>query len=57
MCPYAASSTLSGKNENVLPIETQLETLLFVLNYLNRTCSFHFKCVSMKIFCNEAFVV
>ena len=24
---------------------------------LNRTCSFHFKCVSIKRFCNEAFVV
>ena len=29
-------------NQNLLSIEKQLETLLFVLYYLNRTCSFHF---------------
>ena len=37
-------------------LETQLETLLFVPYYLNRTCSLHFKCVSCKSFWNEAFV-
>ena len=29
-------------NQNLLSIEKQLETLLFVLYYLNGTCSFHF---------------
>ena len=46
-----------GKNQNVCLIKRQLETLLFVLFYLNRTCSFHFKCFSIKSLCNEAFVV
>ena len=40
------------------PIETQLETLIFVFYYLNNACSFHLKRVSIKdFFCNEAFVV
>ena len=39
------------------PIETQLETLVFVLYYLNKTCSFHFKYVSIKSFVNEDFLV
>ena len=27
-----------------------------VFLYINKTCSFHFKCISIKSFCNEAFV-
>ena len=45
------------QNQSVQPIETQLEILLFVPYHLNRTRSFHFKCVSIKSFCNEAFAV
>ena len=47
------------QNHSVRPIETELETMLFVLYHLNRTCSSHFKCVSINSinFCNEAFVV
>ena len=45
------------KNGCSKPKCTQLETLLFVLYNLNRTCSFHFKCASIKHFCSDAFVV
>ena len=38
-------------------IEKQLEPTIFVLCYLNRTCSFHFYCNFIKYFCNEAFAV
>ena len=31
--------------KSVSLIDTELETLLFVLHQLNRTCSFHLKCV------------
>ena len=48
---------MGGQNQSVRPIEKQLETLLFVLDYLNRTCKFNFKCVSFKSSCCEAFVV
>ena len=30
---------------------------LYILYYLNRICSFYFRCVSIKSFYNEAFVV
>ena len=46
-----------GQNQSVCPIETQLETFLFVLYYLKQTCSFHFNSASIESFCNEAFVV
>ena len=36
-------------------IENQLETIIFVLCYLNRACSFHFYCNSIKNFCIGAF--
>ena len=37
-------------------IEKQLDTIRFVVCYLNRTCSFHFYCNSIESFCIEAFV-
>ena len=49
---------MSAQNQSVRTIEIQLETLIFVLYYLNNACSFHFKCASIKkFFCNETFVV
>ena len=48
---------MGGQNQSARSIETQLETLLLVLNHPNRTLSFHFKCVSIKSYCNGAFVV
>ena len=45
-----------GQNQSIRPIEVQLETFLFVLYYLNRTCNFHFSSASIESFCNEAFV-
>ena len=33
------------------------DRVLYVFYYLNRTCSFHFKCVSIKSFYNKPFVV
>ena len=46
-----------AQNQNLPPIKRELETLRFVLYCLNKTCSFYFKCVSIKSFCDEAFVV
>ena len=54
---FTCAVKMGGQSQSVRPIETQLETLLFVPYHLNRTCSFHFKCVSIKSFCNEAFTV
>ena len=45
------------KNTGCAKPKSTSEKLLFVLYYLNRTCSFHFSCVSMKSFCNAGFVV
>ena len=56
-CARLGMQKMGGQNQGVHPIEAQLKTLLFVLYSLNRTCSFHFKCDSIKSFCNEAFVV
>ena len=33
-----------------------LETLLFVLYFLSRTCDFHFQCIFIESFCNNAFL-
>ena len=47
-----------AKNRRSKPkCSSDRDTLFIVLYYLNRTCSFHFKCVSIDSFCNEAFVV
>ena len=51
------TQTMGGQNQCVRPIETQLETFIFVLYYLNRTLSFHFNSASIERFCNEVFVV
>ena len=48
---------MDGQNQSIRPIETQLETFLFVLYYLNRTCGFHFNSASIESLCNETFVV
>ena len=56
-CALDRARKTEGQNRSVRSIETQLETLLYVLYHLNRTCSFLFKCVSIKSFCNEAFVI
>ena len=37
-------------------IKNQLETF-FALYYLNKTCGFHFQCISIYSFDSEAFVV
>ena len=55
--PDRAHKKMGGQNQSVRPIEIQLETLLFMLYDLKRTSSFCFKCVSIKSYCNEAFVV
>ena len=52
----SGTQKLGGQNQSARPIETQLETFLFVLYYLNRTCIFHFSSASIESFCNEAFV-
>ena len=50
-------SRLTGRTQPDVPlIEKQLETLFFVLYYLNKTCSFHFQYISIKDVCNEALV-
>lgn len=49
-------SQKSAKNENLRPIEGQMETLFFVLFCLLRTCSFHILPIYNENFCNEAFV-
>ena len=38
-------------------IEKKLETIIVVLFYLHRACSFHFYCNSIKNLCNETFAV
>ena len=48
---------MGGQNQSVRPIETQLETFLYVLCYLNRTFGFHFNSASIESFYNEAFFV
>ena len=48
---------MGAQNQRARLIEAQLETLLFVLYYLNSTYSFHFLCASTKSLRNEAFVV
>ena len=52
---FARSRTqkMGGQNQIIRLIDTQLETLLFVFYYLKRTCSFCFKCIPIKSFCNE----
>ena len=55
-CPSIRHSKKGFSKRKCRSIETQLETLLFVVfYYLNRTCSFHFKCVAIKNLFNEAF--
>ena len=54
---FWGTQKMGGQNQSVRPIETKLEIFLFVLYYLNRTCSFHFNSASIESFCNEAFVV
>lgn len=46
----------SAKNENLRPIEGQMETLFFVLFCLLRTCSCLILPISIENFCNEAFL-
>ena len=53
---WNGTQKMCGKNQSFRPIETQLETFLFVLYYLSRTCSFHFGSATIESFCNEAFV-
>ena len=38
-------------------IEKKLKTIIFILCYLNRACSFHFYCNSINKFCIETFGV
>ena len=52
---FFLGARIGAQNQSVRPTETQLETLLYVLYYFSRTCSFHFKCVSIKCVCNEFF--
>ena len=52
----SGTQKMGGQNQSIRPIEVQLETFLFVLYYLNRTCNFHFSSASIESFCNEAFV-
>ena len=47
--PDQAWKKMDGQNQS-RPIETELEILLFVIYHLNRTSSFHCKCVSIKLF-------
>ena len=43
--------------KSTLPIKKQLETFGFFICYLNRNQGFHFQCISIESFWNEAFVV
>ena len=52
----SGTQKMGAKNQSVCLIETQLETLLVIPYNLNRTYSFHFKCVSIKSFCNNMFL-
>ena len=53
----SASQKMGAQNQNTRPIEAQLKTFPFALYYLNNIYSLHFSSVSIKSFCNEAFVV
>ena len=46
---------MGAQNQSARP--TQLETLLFARYHLNSTYKFQFYCISVKYFCNDAFVV
>ena len=54
--PIGHAKKMAAQNQSIRPIETQLETFLFALYYLNITYSFRFSCVSIKYFSIEAFV-
>ena len=47
----------SACKRGVRPISEELKILLFVCFYLNRICGFHFWCVLIESFCNDAFAV
>ena len=53
----SGTQQMGRQNQSNRPIETQLETFLFLLCCLNRTCSFQFNSASIASFCNEAFAV
>ena len=48
---------MGAQNRSTRTIETQLESLPFVLYYLNSTYSFHFYCVFIKSLRKGAFLV
>ena len=54
---HARKTGAQNQSQCARLIEKQLETIIFVLCYLNRTCSFRFYCNSIKKFCNGAFAV
>ena len=53
----SGTQKMGAQNQSVRTIKTQLKTLLFVIDNINRTWSFHFNCASIKRFCNKAFIV
>ena len=46
-----------NQSQHARLIGKKLETVIFVLCYLNRACSFHFQCNFIKNFYNEAFAM
>ena len=55
--PIRHAKKMSSQYQSARRIKTHLEKLLFAPYHLNSTYNFHFKCDSIKSFCNEAFVV
>ena len=54
---FVGARLLGLASKTVDQARKKLKALLFVNYYLNRTCSFDFKFVSIKSFCNEAFLI
>ena len=50
LCTWSGTQESVAQNQIVRPIEKNLEIMLFILYYLNRTCGFHFYCFPLKVF-------
>ena len=47
---FSGTQKKNGQNQSIRPIETQLETFLFVLYYLNRVTGFILTLLLSKVF-------
>ena len=54
---FWAGTKMVTRNQSAPTNETYLEALRFALYYLSNSYNFHFHCVSIKSFRNEAFVI